>query len=77
MTNDEIPKYPRNAECRSRKVLDKRVKGALIQVFVDDMAKPCMSVEDETFLSGGFGIGSFNNFGDWDDVKIWGKKVED
>ena len=50
--------------------------GALIQVFFDDMAKPCMSVEDETFLSGGFGIGSFNNFGDWDDVKIWGKRVE-
>ena len=51
--------------------------GALIQVYFDDMAKPCMAVEDETFLSGGFGIGSFNNFGDWDDIKIWGHKVEE
>ena len=52
MTNDEIPKYPRNDECRSRKVLDKRVKGALIQVFVDDMAKvPARAPERERRVS--------------------------
>ena len=41
-----------NDECRSRKVLDKRVKGALIQVFVDDMAKvPARAPERERRVS--------------------------
>jgi hypothetical protein len=69
-------KSPKSRSVLKDIVLSDFVNGALIQVFFDDMAKPCMAVEDETFLSGGFGIGSFNNFGDWDDVKIWGKKVE-
>jgi thiamine phosphate synthase YjbQ (UPF0047 family) len=46
----------------------------LIQVFVDDMTKPVMTAEDKTFPSGGIGIGSFDDTGNFDDVCIWGKK---
>jgi hypothetical protein len=48
-------------------------QSGLIQVFRDDMTKPIMSAEDKTFVSGGVGVGSFDDTGHFDDIRIWGK----
>jgi hypothetical protein len=44
-----------------------------IEVYFDDMETPCMRAQDTTFASGGIGIGSFNDVGWFDDVRIWAK----
>ncbi|HOV73759.1 MAG TPA: hypothetical protein P5318_10550 [Candidatus Hydrogenedentes bacterium] len=46
----------------------------LIHVFRDDMSKPIMTAEDKTFPSGGIGFGSFDDTGNVDDIRIWGKR---
>ena len=46
----------------------------LIQVFFDDMEKPIMVAEDKTFVTGKVGFGSFDDVGQIDDVRLWGKK---
>ncbi|HOZ45490.1 MAG TPA: hypothetical protein PLO37_11455 [Candidatus Hydrogenedentes bacterium] len=47
-----------------------------VQVFFDDMEKPIMVAEDKTFASGGIGLGSFDDVGQFDGVRLWGKKKE-
>ena len=47
-----------------------------IKVYFDDMKNPVMTAKDRTFTWGRVGIGSFDDTGNWDDVKLWGKKVE-
>ncbi len=42
-----------------------------ITVYVDDMNKPVMVANDITFTKGSLGLGSFNDIGWFDDVKIW------
>ncbi len=44
-----------------------------IKVFLDDMAKPIMIAEDKTFAAGEVGFGSFDDTGNVDDVRVWGK----
>ena len=46
-----------------------------IAVYFDDMNKPAMTATDKTFVEGRVGVGSFDDTGDWDDVKLWGKKA--
>lgn len=43
-----------------------------IDVFFDDMQTPVMQAVDKTFTWGQVGIGSFDDIGDWDDVKLYG-----
>ncbi|MFT4549497.1 MAG: acetyl esterase/lipase [Verrucomicrobiales bacterium] len=45
-----------------------------IEVFFDDMEKPVMSTVDKTFPQGSIGIGSFDDTGDFDAVRLWGKQ---
>lgn len=45
-----------------------------IAVFFDDMSTPVMEATDKTFTWGQVGIGSFDDVGDWDDVKLLGVK---
>jgi len=45
-----------------------------IEVFRDDMTKPIMTAEDKTFLSGRVGVGSFDDTGNVDDIRVWGKR---
>jgi len=45
-----------------------------IEVFFDDMEKPIMVAEDKAFTSGTVGLGSFDDVGQFDDIRIWGKK---
>lgn len=45
-----------------------------IKVYFDDFEQPAMTARDTTFRSGLVGLGSFDDTGDWDDVKLWGDK---
>ena len=47
-----------------------------IEVFFDDMETPVMSTVDKTFGAGKIGIGSFDDTGDFDSLRLWGEPVE-
>lgn len=47
-----------------------------IAVYFDDMEKPIMTTVDKTFTHGKVGIGSFDDTGNFDEIKLWGKKHE-
>lgn len=52
----------------------RRVADGTIEVYFDDMKTPVMTATDRTFASGRIGIGTFDDTGDWDDVKLFGTK---
>src|SRR5262245_14406461 len=54
----------------------RRTKDASIQVFFDDMKTPIMAATDKTFVWGRVGLGSFDDSGNWDDVRVYGVRVE-
>jgi hypothetical protein len=54
----------------------RNVEDGSIQVFFDDMKTPVMTATDKTFTWGRVGVGSFDDTGNWDDVKVRGMKVE-
>ena len=45
-----------------------------ILVFFDDMETPVMRAKDKTFKTGQIGIGSFDDTGDYADVKLFGRQ---
>lgn len=45
-------------------------KTGAIDVYFDDLKTPIMHASDATFSEGQVGVGSFDDTGDWDDVKI-------
>jgi hypothetical protein len=47
-----------------------------IEVFFDDMKTPVMTAKNDRFKWGQIGVGSFDDTGDWDDVKLYGTKVD-
>jgi len=49
-------------------------KKGTIQVFFDDMENPIMSTVDKTFLWGRVGVGSFDDTGEFDAFRLWGKR---
>jgi hypothetical protein len=52
----------------------RRAADGTIEVYFDDMKTPVMTATDKTFASGRIGIGTFDDTGDWDDVKLYGTK---
>ena len=54
----------------------RRVNDGTIAVYFDDMQNPAMTATDKNFTWGRIGIGTFDDTGDWDDVKLSGIKVE-
>ena len=48
-------------------------KTGSIKIYFDDMEKPYMEVKDKTFGKGRIGIGSFDDFNNFDDVKLYGR----
>jgi hypothetical protein len=56
--------------------IERDASAGTILVYFDDMTKPVMKTVDKTFLSGGIGFGTFDDTGNIDDVRIWGRKVE-
>jgi hypothetical protein len=51
-------------------------KSGRIEVFFDDLKKPVMTATDKTFPWGRLGVGSFDDTGNFDDVRIWGTVVK-
>jgi hypothetical protein len=47
-----------------------------IEVYFDDMKTPVMTAEDKTFVWGQVGVGSFDDTGNWADVKVYGTRAE-
>jgi hypothetical protein len=47
-----------------------------IKIYFDDMTEPVMTAVDKTFLWGQVGLGSFDDVGMYDNVKLWGEKKE-
>ena len=54
----------------------REIESGRIDVFWDDMQEPIMQAIDKTFIWGQVGIGSFDDSGMFDDVAVYGKKVE-
>ncbi len=52
------------------------VKSGSIEVYFDDMQKPIMKTVDKTFVRGKIGIGSFDDTGHFDAIRLWGDKIE-
>jgi hypothetical protein len=48
------------------------VDAGSIEVFFDNMRKPIMTAVDHTFKSGGVGVGSFDDTGQFDDIRLRG-----
>ena len=46
-----------------------------IEVYFDNMSKPAMTAEDKTFTWGQVGLGSFDDTGNFDDVRLRGRRV--
>ncbi|MGC8737456.1 MAG: hypothetical protein ACP5UA_02270 [Candidatus Hydrogenedens sp.] len=46
-------------------------KSGKIEVYFDNMEKPIMVTEDKTFVKGKIGLGSFDDTGCFDNLKIW------
>lgn len=51
------------------------VSTGAIEVFFDDMNEPVMTATSKTFTHGLVGVGTFDDTGDWADVKIYGVKA--
>ena len=47
-----------------------------IAVYFDDMDRPVMTAIDKTFAWGQVGIGSFDDTGNFDDVRVYGVKAK-
>ncbi len=56
--------------------LVRKVKEGTIEMYFDDMKNPAMTATDKTFTWGQVGVGSFDDTGNWRDVKIYGVKAE-
>jgi hypothetical protein len=57
------------------KVVRTAATGA-IEVYFDDLKTPAMTATDKHFLWGRVGLGSFDDTGNWADVKVYGIKAE-
>jgi hexosaminidase len=50
-------------------------KTGKILVYMDDLATPIMTAADRTFTHGHVGIGSFDDTGCFDNIRLWGEKI--
>ena len=46
-------------------------QSGLIQIFFDNLEEPIMEAHDTTFGGGRFGVGSFDDEGTFDDIRLW------
>ena len=51
----------------------RRVGDGSIEIYFDDMKTPVMTAQDKTFAWGRVGLGSFDDSGNWDEVRIKGQ----
>ncbi len=52
------------------------VSSGSIEIFFDDMETPVMTANDTTFQWGQVGVGSFDDTGNFDDIALYGTKVD-
>ncbi len=50
-------------------------KTGKVLVYMDDLTTPIMTAVDRTFTHGLVGIGSFDDTGCFDNIRLWGKKI--
>lgn len=46
------------------------INSGKIEVFFDDMEKPIMTATDKNFIKGRVGVGSFDDVGEFDDIRV-------
>ena len=63
-----------NDEWHTLKVVRKVAEGT-IEVYYDDLKTPVQTAVDKTFTWGRVGVGSFDDTGDFDDIKLRGVQV--
>lgn len=49
------------------------VKKGTIEVFFDDMTNPIMTAVNNRFKTGSIGVGSFDDTGKYDDIRLWSR----
>jgi hypothetical protein len=74
ITVQKSPGTPWDDQWHQVKIVRRPADGT-IEVYFDDMQKPHMTANDKTFTWGQVGVGSFDDTGDWDDFKLWGKEA--
>ncbi|MBN1395864.1 MAG: hypothetical protein JW959_12650 [Pirellulales bacterium] len=75
ITKNKSPGIPWDDCWHDVKVV-RRVTDGAIEIYFDDMKQPRMIASDKTFAWGRLGIGSFDDTAQWDDIKIYGNRVE-
>lgn len=55
--------------------IERLVNTGTIRVFFDDMDTPIMEASDRHFLSGAIGVGSFDDTGQIDNIRVYGRKA--
>jgi len=75
ITSGESPGIPWTNGWHNAKVRHHPSIG-LMQVYFDDMQFPVLTATDTTFSSGQVGLGTFDDHGNFDDVKLRGKRVK-
>ena len=53
--------------------IKRTLKTGRIEVYFDDMQKPVMTTTDQTFGKGRIGFGSFDDTGDYDSIRLYGR----
>ena len=56
--------------------VERRVEDGAIRVYFDDMEKPVLTAVNKKFLSGRIGLGTFDDHGNFDNIKLYGKAIE-
>ena len=74
ITKNKSPGIPWDEGWHKVKIV-RRVQSGTIEIYFDNMDKPVMVAEDKTFTSGQVGLGSFDDHGNWDNFKLYGKKA--
>jgi len=54
----------------------RKVKDGTIEIYFDDMENPAKVAKDTTYQWGMIGLGSFDDLGAWDDVRINGELIK-
>lgn len=75
ISTETTPGTPWTNDWHSVKLV-RNVEDGTIEVYFDDMEQPAMRAVDKTFVKGRIGLGSFDDTGDFDDVRIYGKLLE-
>lgn len=57
--------------------IERNTESGSIKVYFNDMEKPVMETVDKTFLTGSIGLGSFDDTGNFDNIKIHGNVVKE